>query len=81
MDTTPQRVLVHQLKRAIDLIPRDRLAVTRVRMMIEANPRSSRSTHVIRNIGKERARILREIAGEPPARARGALPQDTEADS
>lgn len=75
MDKLPQRVLVHDLKRAIDLIPRDRQAVTRVRKLVEENPRSARSTHVVRNIGRGRAATLAHVIGEPlphATRVRGA---------
>jgi hypothetical protein len=87
MDTLPQRVLVHELKRAIDLIPRDRQAVTRVRHLVEANPRSARSSHVLRNLGSERVRVLGAILSEPlaarvPPRARaGGSPGSREAEA
>jgi len=82
MDKVPQRVLVHQLKRAIDLMPRDRRAVTRVRQLVSENPRSARSTHVIRNLGSDRVRVLEEVLGEALApRARAPLPIDDDADS
>lgn len=70
MDKVPQRVLVHQLKRAIDLIPRDSGAVTRVRHLVEENPRSARSAHVLRNLGRERVTVLGDLIGEPLARPR-----------
>lgn len=64
MDKVPQRVLVHKLKRAIDLTPRDRQAVTRVRHLVEENPRSARSTHVLGNLGAGRVATLSGILGE-----------------
>jgi hypothetical protein len=73
MDKIPQRVLVHKLKRAIDLIPLDALAVTRVRHLVSENPHSARSTHVIRNLGSDRVRVLEEILGESLAPARERL--------
>jgi hypothetical protein len=79
MDKLPQRVLVHKLKRAIDLIPRDSQAVTRVRQLASENPHSVRSTHVTRNLGSARVATLHSIIGEPPAHARAALPLDHEA--
>ena len=85
MDKLPQRVLVHDLKRAIDSIPRDRQGVKRVRQLVEENPRSARSTHVVRNIGRSRAEMLAYVIGEPSlvtrdVRARGAaLPVPPEA--
>lgn len=88
MDTLPQRVLVYDLKRAIDLIPRDRLAATRVRQLVNDNPRSARSGHVLRNLGIARRETLAFILGEPAlrdghavARAGRASPRDTDADS
>ena len=75
MDKIPQRVLVHEMKRAIDLIPRDTGAVTRLRHLIEENPRSARSSHVLRNLGRGRVAILTALA-----RA-GAVPCINEADS
>lgn len=80
MDKVPQRVLVHELKRAIDLIPRDRLAVTRLRHLVAENPRASRSTHVLRNLGTERVRTLSDILGEPLA-PRARVPVHHDADS
>ncbi len=84
MDKLPQRVLVHDLKRAIDLIPRDRQAVKRVRQLVKENPRSARSTHVVRNLGRARAETLAYLIGEPLSRrvtprAGEALPVDPEA--
>jgi len=82
MDKLPQRVLVHKLKRAIDLIPRDSLAVTRVRQLVEENPRSARSTHVLRNLGAGRVAALATILDEPLARPRaGGSPSSHDADS
>jgi hypothetical protein len=75
MDLIPQRVLVHEMKRAIDLIPRDTGAVTRLRHLVEENPRSARSTHVLRNLGRGRVVILRSRAQA------GDLPPINEADS
>jgi galactokinase len=70
MDKLPQRVLVHKLKRAIDQIPRDRQAVTRVQHLVDENPRSARSTHVLRNLGASRVATLGDLLGEPLARPR-----------
>jgi len=82
MDKVPQRVLVHQLKRAIDLIPRDSGAVTRVRHLVSENPRSARSSHVLRNLGSERVTVLGDLLGERLARpTRAGLPSDNDADS
>ncbi len=76
MDKVPQRVLVHELKRAIDLIPRDRQAVTRVRHLVEENPRSARSTHVLGNLGAGRVATLSGILGESLVRATPARTSD-----
>lgn len=81
MDKDPQRVLVHKLKRAIDMIGRDSQAVTRVRHLVEENPRSSRSTHVLRNLGRGRVQTLGDLLGEPLADTRAALPTPTKEDS
>jgi len=74
-DTVPQRQLVYQLALAIDtciLAQRKGHAMSRslydLNRIIEANPRSSFSTHVLHNIGARRSRWL--LA----ARAAGALP-------
>lgn len=69
MDKVPQRVLVHEMKRALDLIPRDSGAVKRVRHLVAENPRSARSSHVLRNLGADRVELLEEVLGEGLARA------------
>ena len=63
MDKIPQRVLVHELKRAIDLSVTQ--GGTRVRQLVAENPRSARSTHVLGNLGRDRVATLASILDEP----------------
>ena len=60
------------------------LAVTRVRHLVQENPRSARSAHVLRNLGSGRVATLSGILGEPLAAHRAsrvARPSTTDADS
>lgn len=78
MEKIPQRVLVHDLKRAIDLIPRDNGAVNRIRHLASENPRSVRSRHVLHNLGSARVATLAGILGEPLRASRAGAPRNND---
>ena len=62
IDRLPQRQLVYEYRLAIDdAIAGRRRGRDRVRRLMEDNPRSTWSTHVIYNIGKRRAEYLRDL--------------------
>jgi hypothetical protein len=81
MERVPQRVLVHELKRAIDLIPRgDPGATKRILHLASENPRSVRSRHVLHNLGSARVATLAGILGEPLRASRAGAPRNNDAD-
>ena len=61
-DTIPQRQLVYQLALAIDQVQQAMVSRPifegRLNDLLDANPRSAFSTHVLHNIGTRRARWL-----------------------
>lgn len=65
-DAVPQRQLVYQLALAVDRAivmegvggDAEKATFTVLDMLIQKNPRSSFSTHVLHNIGRRRARWL-----------------------
>ena len=57
-DTIPQRELVYRLALAIDQHGLDRRWQRELDELLDANPRSAYSTHVLHNIGARRRRWL-----------------------
>jgi hypothetical protein len=70
-DAIAQRQLVYRLALAIDLFGITKGAKRDLDALLDANPRSAFSTHVIHNLGARRARWLRDYAA---ARAGARLP-------
>lgn len=62
-DAVPQRRLVYELRTVIDGMMYGTMSgpiwADRLQRLLEANPHSATSTHVIHNIGPRRARFLR----------------------
>lgn len=81
MDTVPQRRLLDLLRVEIDkAMASGRLDGTL--LLIEANPRSALSSHVLYNLGERRVRWLsRVLAREAAGAARPPLPFRREASS
>ena len=71
-DSIPQRQLVYQLALAIDLFGLQSGSEARLDELLDANPRSAYSTHVLHNIGARRARWLLAYREARAARAGSA---------
>ena len=70
-DDVPQRELVYRLALAIDLFGIERGSEAALNELLDANPRSAFSTHVLHNIGSRRRRWL--LAYRSARATRGAV--------
>lgn len=79
-DAVPQRQLVYQLALAVDAVWQSVMGRPiwegRLNELLDANPRSAYSTHVLHNIGARRARWLVAYRDE---RARAGVAQSSRA--
>lgn len=74
-DRLSQRLLVYELRHAIDRVmrrPFDTVARRHLDTLIADNPRSTRASHVLYNIGATRREFLAQYEAGP--RTRAALP-------
>jgi hypothetical protein len=79
LDQISQRTLVYVMRREIDLVPRDPGAIKRLYLLVDANPRSFVSTHVLHNIGKARCEKLSRLMASRAFVARvGPLPYNND---